>query len=77
MSSESTQKSIVWSQAEMQVSPHSGLHEARETFRPAERPGRRAAAAGLDRFDVAERQVHTRRGAPRRRERLSIDQGYE
>jgi hypothetical protein len=77
VSSESAKKSNVWLQAEAQVSPHAGPHEPRVAFRPAERPGRRAAAAGLDSFDLAERQEHTRRSAPRRRERLSIDQGYE
>ena len=52
-------------------------HEARAIVRPAETPSRRAAEAGFDRLDLAERQEQTRRSGSRRRARLFVERGYE
>lgn len=77
MSSGFAQKSIGRSAGSVAVSLKAAAHEARASFRPAERPGRRAVEAGLDRLDLAESQEQTRRGGTRRRERLFVEQGYE
>ena len=59
------------------VSPVSVTHEPRASFLPIRRAGRRALAAGLDRQELAESHERTRRGVPRRRERLFVDQRFE
>ena len=76
MSSGPAYKSNDWSPRGSVASQKTDAHESREAFRPALRPGRRSAAAGLDTLDLTEQQDHTRRGAPRRRERLLTD-NYE
>jgi len=77
MSSGPTHNSFEWSPRSALASQKSEAHESREAFRPAVRPGQKSAAAGLDTFDLAERHDHTRRGAPRRRERRLADHNYE
>jgi hypothetical protein len=70
-------KPIGWSPGSVAVSLKAVPHEARASFRPAERPGRRATEAGLDRLDLAEDHEQTRKSGTRRRERLFAEQGYE
>ena len=77
MSSGPATKPIEWSPRSAVASQKSEAHESRAAFRPALRPGQRSAAAGLDTMDLAERHEHTRRGAPRRRERRLADHNYE
>lgn len=77
MSSGPVHRPIEWSPRSTAASQKPEAHESRAAFRPAVRPGQRSAAAGLDTFDLAERHDHTRRGAPRRRERRLADHNYE
>jgi hypothetical protein len=77
VSSKSAHKPIGWSQGFAAISSTPVAHEARASFQPSEKPGRRAVAAGLDTLDLAERHEQTRRSGSRRRERLFAEQGYE
>jgi len=76
MSSEPAHRTIQRSPRSAVASQESEAHESRAAFRPAVRPGRKSVAAGLDTWDLAERQDQSRRGAPRRRERNLTD-NYE
>jgi hypothetical protein len=77
VSSKSAHKPIGWSQGFAATSSAPVVREARASFQPAERPSRRAVAAGLDKLDLAESREQTRRSSSRKRERMLVDQGYE
>jgi len=77
MSSGPLYRPIEWSPRSTATSQEPEAHESRAAFRAAVRPGHKSAAAGLDTMDLAERHDHTRKGAPRRRERRLADPSYE
>ena len=68
---------VGWSPGAVAASLKAAPHEARASFRPAGRPGRRATEAGLDRQDLADDHEQTRKSGTRRRERLFVEQGHE
>ena len=77
MSSGPARKLIERFRGSAAASPKPDAHEPRASFRPAKKPGRRAAAAGLDRLDLAESHEQARRSGSRRRERQFAEQSYE
>lgn len=77
MSREPVYRSTGRSQTLAGLPSPTAAHEPRAAFRPSERPGRRAAAAGLDKQDLADSQEQGRKRDPRRRERVPVDRGDE